>query len=111
MSEINVVQELYKIIEERKVNPIEGSYTSYLFEQGLDKILKKIGEESTEVVISSKNNDKKETISEISDLVYHILVLMALQGLKVEDIATELEKRRKKICNKKETREQIGGIH
>ena len=111
MSELNVVQELYKIIEERKVNPIEGSYTSYLFEQGLDKILKKIGEESTEVVISSKNNDKKETISEISDLVYHILVLMALQGLKVEDIATELEKRRKKICNKKETREQIGGIH
>ena len=111
MSELNVVQELYKIIEERKVNPIEGSYTSYLFEQGLDKILKKIGEESAEVVISSKNNDKKETISEISDLVYHILVLMALQGLKVEDIATELEKRRKKICNKKETREQIGGIH
>jgi phosphoribosyl-ATP pyrophosphohydrolase len=111
MSELNVVQELYKIIEERKVNPIEGSYTSYLFEQGLDKILKKIGEESTEVVISSKNNDSKETISEISDLVYHILVLMALQGLKVDDIATELEKRRKKICNKKETREQIGGIH
>ena len=111
MSELNVVQELYKIIEERKVNPIEGSYTSYLFEEGLDKILKKIGEESTEVVISSKNNDKKEIISEISDLVYHILVLMALQGLKVEDIATELEKRRKKICNKKETREQIGGIH
>ena len=111
MSELNVVQELYKIIEERKENPIEGSYTSYLFEEGLDKILKKIGEESTEVVISSKNNDKKETISEISDLVYHILVLMALQGLKVEDIATELEKRRKKICNKKETREQIGGIH
>jgi phosphoribosyl-ATP pyrophosphohydrolase len=111
MSELNVVQELYKIIEERKENPFEGSYTSYLFEEGLDKILKKIGEESTEVVISSKNNDKKETISEISDLVYHILVLMALQGLKVEDIATELEKRRKKICNKKETREQIGGIH
>ena len=82
MSENNVVQELYKIIEERKENPIEGSYTSYLFEEGLDKILKKIGEESAEVIISSKNNDPKEIVSEISDLVYHTLVLMALQGYK-----------------------------
>ena len=111
MSENNVIQELYRIIEERKENPIEGSYTSYLFEEGLDKILKKIGEESAEVVISSKNNNPKEMVSEISDLFYHTLVLMVLKGIKVEDIATELETRRKKICNKNKTREVIGGIH
>jgi phosphoribosyl-ATP pyrophosphohydrolase len=111
MTEMNVVQELYKIIEERKENPIQGSYTSYLFEEGLDKILKKIGEESAEVLISSKNNDSKEMISEISDLFYHTLVLMVLQGIKIEDIAVELETRRKKICNKKQEREDIVGIH
>jgi phosphoribosyl-ATP pyrophosphohydrolase len=111
MSDNNVVQELYKIIEERKGNPIDGSYTSYLFEEGLDKILKKIGEESAEVLISSKNNDSKEMVSEISDLLYHTLVLMVLKGIKVEDIATELEKRREKICNKKQKKEDIAGIH
>ena len=111
MSENNVVQELYKIIEERKGNPIEGSYTSYLFEEGLDKILKKIGEESAEVIISGKNNDPKEMVSEISDLFYHTLVLMVLQGVKVEDVAVELEKRRGKICNKKQKREEIASIH
>jgi phosphoribosyl-ATP pyrophosphohydrolase len=111
MIENNVVQELYKIIEERQENPIEGSYTSYLFEEGLDKILKKIGEESSEVIISSKNNDTKEMVLEISDLLYHTLVLMVLKGVKVEDIATELEIRRKKICNKKQNKEDIAGIH
>jgi phosphoribosyl-ATP pyrophosphohydrolase len=107
----NVVQELYKIIEERKGNPIEGSYTSYLFEEGLDKILKKIGEESAEVIISSKNNDSKEIVSEISDLFYHTLVLMVSKGIKLEDITSELETRRMKICNKKQKREDIVGIH
>jgi phosphoribosyl-ATP pyrophosphohydrolase len=111
MIENNVVQELYKIMEERKENPIEGSYTSYLFEEGLDKILKKIGEESAEVIISSKNNDTKEVVLEISDLLYHTLVLMVLKGIKIEDIADELEIRRKKICNKKQNKEVIGGIH
>lgn len=111
MSDNNVVQELYKIMEERKKNPIEGSYTSYLFEEGLDKILKKIGEESSEVIISSKNNDQKEMVLEISDLLYHTLVLMVLQGVKVEEVVTELEKRREKICNKKQKRADIAGIH
>jgi phosphoribosyl-ATP pyrophosphohydrolase len=111
MIENNVIQELYKIIEERKENPIEGSYTSYLFEEGLDKILKKIGEESSEVIISSKNNDPKEMVSEISDLLYHTLVLMVLKGVKVEEVVNELEKRRKKICNKKQSREDIISIH
>ena len=111
MSENNVVQELYKIIEERKGNPIEGSYTSYLFEEGLDKILKKIGEESAEVIISSKNNDPKAIVSEIADLFYHTLVLMVSKGVKVEDIVVELETRRKKICNKKIKREDVVSIH
>ncbi|MGK0466328.1 phosphoribosyl-ATP diphosphatase [Clostridium sp.] len=111
MNENNVVQELYEIIEERKGNPIEGSYTSYLFEEGLDKILKKIGEESAEVIISAKNDDQKEIVLEISDLFYHTLVLMALKGIKVEDIVEELETRRKKIGNKKQIREDIAGIH
>jgi phosphoribosyl-ATP pyrophosphohydrolase len=111
MSENNVVKELYEIIEERKGNPIEGSYTSYLFEEGLDKILKKIGEESAEVIISAKNDDQKEIVLEISDLFYHTLVLMALKGIKVEDIVEELETRRKKIGNKKQNREDIAGIH
>lgn len=111
MSEKNVVKELYKIIEERKGNPIEGSYTSYLFEEGIDKILKKVGEESAEVIISSKNEEPKETIGEISDLFYHTLVLMVLKGIKVEDVVAELEKRRGKICNKKQKREDIEGIH
>lgn len=111
MNENNVVQELYKIIEERKGNPIEGSYTSYLFEEGIDKILKKVGEESAEVIISSKNENLKETVGEISDLFYHTLVLMVLKGIKVEDVVAELEKRRGKICNKKQKREDIEGIH
>lgn len=101
MSEDNILKELYKIIEDRKESPMEGSYTSYLFKEGLDKVLKKIGEESAEVIIGSKNNDKGEAIYEISDLMYHILVLMALKGIKVEDIEAELEKRREKIFNKK----------
>lgn len=106
----NVINELYEVIEGRKKDPIEGSYTSYLFEKGLDKILKKLGEEASEVIISSKNNDKKEMISEISDLLYHLLVLMVDKGLKIEDILEELEKRRLKICNKKQER-NLEGIH
>jgi len=111
MSDTNVVQELYKIIEERKASPIEGSYTSYLFEEGLDKILKKVGEESAEVIISSKNDDDNETVGEISDLFYHTLVLMVAKGIKIDAVVAELEKRRGKICNKKQKREDIEGIH
>lgn len=106
----NVIDELYKIIEERKVDPIEDSYTSYLFEKGLDKILKKVGEEAAEVIISSKNDDNVEIIKEISDLAYHILVLMASKGIKPEDILEELEQRRQKICNKKPER-KVDSIH
>ncbi len=86
-------QGLYDLIEGRKTDPQEGSYTSYLFDKGLEKILKKVGEESTEVVIAGLKRDKAETIFEISDLAYHVLVLMIELGISVEDITKELEKR------------------
>ncbi len=88
-----VIYNLYKIIENRRDNPKEGSYTNYLFEKGLDKILKKIGEESSEVIIGAKNQSKEETIYEISDLVYHTVVLMVQMGIKLEDIKYELYRR------------------
>ena len=84
---------LYALIEGRKTNPQEGSYTSYLFDKGLEKILKKVGEESTEVIIAGAKRDAAETIYEISDLAYHVLVLMIELGISVEDITRELEKR------------------
>ena len=84
---------LMKLIEGRKTNKQEGSYTTYLFEKGIDKILKKIGEESTEVIIAAKANDKAETIYEISDLAYHVMVLMVEAGISLEDIHRELASR------------------
>ncbi len=87
------LQGLLKLIEGRKIEKKEGSYTTYLFEKGLDKILKKVGEESTEVIVAAKNNDKAETIYEISDLTYHVLVLMIQMGISIEDIHDELASR------------------
>lgn len=84
---------LMELIRGRKTDPQEGSYTTYLFQKGLDKILKKIGEESTEVIIAAKDNDPKETIYEISDLVYHVMVMMIEQGISLEDIRRELASR------------------
>ncbi|MBR5738649.1 MAG: bifunctional phosphoribosyl-AMP cyclohydrolase/phosphoribosyl-ATP diphosphatase HisIE [Lachnospiraceae bacterium] len=81
---------LMDLIEGRKINKKEGSYTTYLFEKGLDKILKKVGEESTEVIIAAKDRDKKETIYEIADLAYHVMVLMVEAGISLEDIHREL---------------------
>ena len=89
MSEFNL-NELYELLEGRKKELPEGSYTTYLFQKGLDKILKKVGEECTEVIIAAKDQDKKETIYEIADLAYHVLVLMVEAGISVEDIRTEL---------------------
>lgn len=93
---IGVLQQLYGVIQERKKNPKEGSYTNYLFREGLDKILKKVGEESSEVIIGAKNKDKKELTCEISDLVYHLLVLMCQEGVSLEDVSQELKNRNKK---------------
>ena len=87
------VQSLVDTIEGRKLNPQEGSYTTYLFEKGIDKILKKVGEECTEVIIAGKADDKAETIYEISDLMYHVLVLMIEMGISVDDIMNELKSR------------------
>ena len=84
---------LMKVIEGRKIEKKEGSYTTYLFEKGIDKILKKVGEESTEVIIAGKANDKAETIYEISDLVYHVMVLMIEMGISLDDIKNELASR------------------
>jgi len=84
---------LYEMLEGRKKSPKEGSYTTYLFEKGLDKILKKIGEECTETVIAGAKNHKQETIFEITDLTYHVLVMMVEMGISLEDIKTELSKR------------------
>ena len=84
---------LYELIKGRKTNPKEGSYTTYLFDKGLEKILKKVGEECTEVIIAGGKRDKEETVFEISDLCYHVMVLMVELGISVEDITRELEKR------------------
>lgn len=95
-AEAGIMGRLYELIMERKSNPVEGSYTNYLFDKGIDKILKKVGEEASEVIIGAKNSDKDETVYEISDLVYHLLVLMVDMGIEIDDIKKELDKRHKK---------------
>lgn len=89
-----IVHELTKEISHRRDHPVEGSYTSYLFREGIDKVLKKVGEESSEVIIGAKNADKQELTSELADLVYHSLVLMEIAGVTVNDVKKELQKRR-----------------
>ncbi len=84
---------LYGLLLQRKTELPQGSYTTYLFEKGLDKILKKVGEENTEVIIAAKADDKKETIYEIADLTYHVMVLMAQMGITVDDVQKELASR------------------
>ena len=84
---------LMKLLEGRKIEKKEGSYTTYLFEKGIDKILKKVGEETTEVIVAGKGGDKRETIYEIADLTYHVMVLMVQMGISLEDIHQELASR------------------
>lgn len=96
---------LIKLIEGRKNEKTEGSYTTYLFEKGIDKILKKVGEECTEVIIAAKADDKKETIYEIADLCYHTLVLMIQMGISLEDIHNELSSRH--VIDKKVKQEKM----
>lgn len=86
-------ERLYELLKGRKEELPEGSYTTYLFEKGLDKILKKVGEECTEVIIAAKDHDKKETVYEIADLCYHVMVLMVEAGISLDDIAKELASR------------------
>ena len=95
------------LIAGRKSEKKEGSYTSYLFEKGLDKILKKVGEESTEVIIAGKAEDKRETVYEIADLAYHVMVLMVEMGISLEDIHRELASRH--VIDKKVKQEKMTG--
>ena len=96
---------LAKLIEGRKKEGKEGSYTTYLFEKGIDKILKKVGEECTEVIIAGKANDKREAVYEIADLTYHVLVMMVEMGISVDDIRAELASRH--IIDKKIKQEKM----
>ena len=86
----SVLQELYQVVLGRKSTPREGSYTCYLFDKGLDKILKKVGEECTEVIIAAKAQDHRETVYEIADLAYHVMVLMVQAGISLEEVREEL---------------------
>ena len=93
---------MYDVVMSRRAEPQEGSYTCYLFEKGLDKILKKCGEECTEMVIAAKNSDKEELVGEINDLLYHMIVLMAERGVTVEDVEAVMVERSRKIGNLKQ---------
>lgn len=110
MNDDNALQKLYKTILIRKNEKMEGSYTNYLLDKGLDKILKKVGEEATEVIIASKNESKEELIGEISDLVYHVMVLMVNKNLSPEEVLGEIDKRSLKIGNKKVERKEVEKI-
>jgi phosphoribosyl-ATP pyrophosphohydrolase/phosphoribosyl-AMP cyclohydrolase len=96
---------LMELIKGRKTEKKEGSYTTYLFEKGLDKILKKVGEESTEVIIAAKADDKRDTIYEIADLAYHVMVLMTQMGISLDDIKNELASRH--VIDKKVKQEKM----
>ena len=96
---------LYELIKGRKTSPKEGSYTTYLFEKGIDKILKKVGEESTEVIVAGKGGSREETVFEIADLIYHLTVLMVEMGISVRDVTAELEKRH--VVDKKVKQETL----
>lgn len=97
----DVINGLYDVVVSRKENPSENSYTCYLFEKGLDKILKKVGEESSEVIIAAKNGKNSDTVNEMADLMYHLVVLMVEQNIKPEELYKVLEERRQKSGNLK----------
>lgn len=98
----DTLKNLYAVVEDRKANPQEGSYTCYLFEKGLDKILKKVGEECSETIIAAKNGVQEDTVGEISDLIYHLTVMMVQSGIPLEAVMGELDARSAKIGNLKQ---------
>lgn len=98
----DTLQALYDVVTDRKTNLQEDSYTCYLFEQGVDKILKKVGEECTETIIAAKNGVQEETVGELADLIYHLMVLMAAQNIPLDAVLAELDRRSAKIGNKKQ---------
>lgn len=99
------LEQLYTVILDRKANPQEGSYTCYLFDKGLDKILKKVGEECAETIIAAKNDIPADTVGEISDLIYHLMVMMAEKGIPLGDVLAELDRRAQKIGNLKQMKQ------
>lgn len=98
----DTMQSLYQVVQDRKSHPQEGSYTCYLFEKGLDKILKKVGEECAETIIASKNDVPSDTVGEIADLLYHLTVLMVEKEIPLETVMKELDRRSAKIGNLKQ---------
>ncbi len=100
-------EKLYDLIKGRKTDPKEGSYTTYLFDKGMDKILKKVGEESTEVIIAAAKEDKAETIYEVADLAYHVMTMMVEAGIEMKDVTAELARRH--VIDKKKKQEYMGG--
>ncbi len=107
----NELQVLYDTILDRKTNSEVGSYTAYLYEKGLEKILKKVGEECTEVIIASmKENNKEEVVNELGDLFYHLFVLMAEKGISLDDVNEELNRRSQKTSNLKPERKPIENL-
>lgn len=103
----DILNQLENTMGSRRNNPLQGSYTNYLFDKGLDKILKKVGEESSEVIIAAKNESRDDLIGEICDLTYHMLVLMNERKITLEDVSKELSKRHEKSANKKPERREV----
>ena len=101
----DTLQALYQVVLDRRSNPQEGSYTCYLFEKGRDKILKKVGEECAETIIAAKNDVPSDTVGEISDLIYHLMVMMVEKEIPLDDVMTELDRRSQKIGNLKQMKQ------
>lgn len=101
----STLEKLYQVVLDRKDNPQEGSYTCYLFDKGLDKILKKVGEECAETIIAAKNDVPADTVGEISDLIYHLMVMMAAKEIPLSDVLAELDRRALKIGNLKQMKQ------
>ena len=101
----STLETLYSVVLDRKANPQEGSYTCYLFDKGLDKILKKVGEECAETIIAAKNDVPADTVGEIADLIYHLMVMMAEKGIPLDDVMAELDRRARKIGNLKQMKQ------
>ena len=101
MNENEILSALYQTVVNRRDNPKEGSYTCYLLDKGIDKILKKVGEECSETIIAAKNGDNSETVYDIADLIYHLTVMRVQQNIPLEDVLAELDKRSEKTGNLK----------
>ena len=101
----STLEALYQVVLDRRANPQEGSYTCYLFDKRLDKILKKVGEECAETIIAAKNDVPADTVGEISDLIYHLMVMMAEKDIPISDVLVELDRRAQKVGNLKQMKQ------